>query len=131
MINRTYPAVVERVIDGDTYVLNIELGFGLTKNCRVRLLGVNTPEVRGSERIMGEASKAFVESLIGGEKVLFNSSDKTDSFGRWLGTIEVDDCDLGELILESQHGTVMAMSIDEGFIQRLRHWFRQLRFGSR
>ena len=43
----TYNAIVERVVDGDTVDVNIDLGFKITMmKQRVRLMGIDTPELR-------------------------------------------------------------------------------------
>jgi endonuclease YncB( thermonuclease family) len=39
-----YPAIVERVVDGDTIILQAELGFGIRARERFRLRGINLPE---------------------------------------------------------------------------------------
>ena len=41
-----YHAVVNRVVDGDTVDLRIDLGFKVWVEKRCRLLGVDTPETR-------------------------------------------------------------------------------------
>ena len=41
-----YNAVVERVVDGDTIDVIIDLGFKTWKKVRVRMEGINTPESR-------------------------------------------------------------------------------------
>lgn len=82
---------LHRVIDGDTVVLQIDMGFHCLTLQKVRLLGIDTPEIRGEERTKGLAAKEFVENwfalhLVNGTKV-FVSTEKSDSFGRWLGEI--------------------------------------------
>ena len=42
----TYKATLDRVIDGDTIDVNIDLGFDISVNKRVRFAGINTPESR-------------------------------------------------------------------------------------
>ena len=37
---------IDRVVDGDTVDISIDLGFDLTKKERVRLAGIDTPETR-------------------------------------------------------------------------------------
>ena len=37
---------INRVVDGDTVDITIDLGFGLTKKERVRVAGIDTPESR-------------------------------------------------------------------------------------
>ena len=38
-----YKAIVERVVDGDTIDVIIDLGFKTWKKVRVRMEGINTP----------------------------------------------------------------------------------------
>ncbi len=40
---------VDRIVDGDTIDISIDLGFDLTKKERVRLAGIDTPETRTKE----------------------------------------------------------------------------------
>lgn len=90
-------AAVTRVIDGDTYDMRIDLGFDIYALKRVRLLGVDTPELRRrAERARALAAKAYVESRVTG-KIVRICATKRDSFGRWLadvyylsGGLEVD-----------------------------------------
>ena len=47
-----YNATVVNVVDGDTIVIDIDLGFDVKlTNQKVRLLGVDTPESRTSDKI--------------------------------------------------------------------------------
>ena len=41
-----YNALVDRVVDGDTIDVTIDLGFKVWKKMRVRMEGINTPESR-------------------------------------------------------------------------------------
>ena len=41
-----YKAVVDRVVDGATIDVTIDLGFSVWKKMRVRMEGINTPESR-------------------------------------------------------------------------------------
>ena len=41
-----YKAIVDRVVDGDTIDVTIDLGFKTWKKVRVRMEGINTPESR-------------------------------------------------------------------------------------
>jgi micrococcal nuclease len=49
MIRQQYifSGLVNRVIDGDTYDITLDLGFYVSHRIRVRLKGVDTPEVYG------------------------------------------------------------------------------------
>lgn len=88
----SYEAHVNRVIDGDTVDLDIDLGFR-TKlhNVRCRLVGIDTPESRGTKKCeAGLYAKAIVTDELTGKDVQIRSyKDDTvdvnsDSFGRWL-----------------------------------------------
>lgn len=96
-----YNAKVTEVVDGDTVVIDIDLGFDVVfTNQKVRLLGVDTPESRTSdktEKVFGLASKDYAKKFIEGCKdkhviIRTHISDDVDSngrekFGRLLGEI--------------------------------------------
>ncbi|MBN1493510.1 MAG: thermonuclease family protein [Candidatus Omnitrophica bacterium] len=57
-----YKAEVARVIDGDTLVLRIDLGFYTWIEMKVRLRGIDAPE---QESILGRRAKEYVERALG------------------------------------------------------------------
>jgi micrococcal nuclease len=63
-----YHAKVTQVVDGDTIVVDIDLGFNVVlANQSVRLLGVDTPESRTSdkvEKVFGLASKDYTKEFV-------------------------------------------------------------------
>ncbi|MCB9758362.1 MAG: thermonuclease family protein [Alphaproteobacteria bacterium] len=82
-----YQAKVDRIIDGDTIDLLVDLGFYTSTLMRVRLRGVDAPEVRGVERPEGLLSTAFVnEQIPAGTKVLIRTY-KIGKFGRYIADI--------------------------------------------
>jgi len=96
-----YHAKVTEVVDGDTVVINIDLGFDVVfTNQKVRLLGIDTPESRTSdktEKVFGLASKDYAKKFIEACKdksVIIRTyiSDNVNNngrekFGRLLGEI--------------------------------------------
>jgi len=91
-----YNAKVTQVIDGDTIVVDIDLGFDVKlTNQKVRLLGVDTPESRTSDKIektFGEASKNYTKKFIeqcSEQNIVLRTylSDNEEKFGRLLGEI--------------------------------------------
>lgn len=85
---------VVRIVDGDTIDVEVDLGFRMYAKVRVRLLGVDTPEVRGPERPEGLISSDFVRRWVGENSEwatedypLRMRSVKTGKFGRWLAEI--------------------------------------------
>ena len=87
----SYPkALCTQVLDGDTLRLEIDLGFH-TKVFKVdiRLLGVDTPELRGPRKDMARKAKETVTALCLGKTVAVDVVQKDKYGGRWLGHIRV------------------------------------------
>jgi micrococcal nuclease len=90
-----YHAKVINVVDGDTIVVDIDLGFNVVlSNQSVRLLGVDTPESRTSdkiEKVFGLASKEYAKEFVENCKkqiiLRTHKSDDSEKFGRLLGEI--------------------------------------------
>ena len=86
-----YRAACVRVVDGDTIDFQIDLGFFLTQVCRVRLRGINTPELHGETAEKGREAKAYVEFLLQKAATILLRTYKTEKFGRWLADVWVSD----------------------------------------
>jgi micrococcal nuclease len=91
-----YGATVNRVIDGDTIELMVDLGFNIHSKMRVRLYGVNTPESRTkdlAEKALGLKAKKFTEDWLANHKWVFVNTipDKNDKYGRILARIFSSD----------------------------------------
>ena len=99
-----YAVKVERVIDGDTVQLLVDLGFHLTASMRFRILGVDTPE-RGQPG-WAEAT-AFTRAWLEQSPGLTAATEKADSFGRWLADLHRPDgtC-LSHALLAAGHAEV-------------------------
>jgi micrococcal nuclease len=88
-----YRAKLQRVIDGDTIDVTVDLGFSIEHTIRLRLAGINTPEVRGIERVEGKKATQFVvEWLQSAESInpewpLIVQTKKTGKYGRWIARV--------------------------------------------
>ena len=89
-----YKCKILRVVDGDTVDVDIDLGFGMWMHKeRVRMMGIDTPESRTSdkmEKVFGLAAKNRLISLLGAEAILHTQvskkgEDMKGKFGRVLG----------------------------------------------
>jgi endonuclease YncB( thermonuclease family) len=78
-----HKATVTRVIDGDTFVCEVNLDFELTMKITVRLLGVDTWEVHGPQKSLGLAAMEYLKAMIESKDIQVEPVKK-DSFGRWL-----------------------------------------------
>ena len=87
---------VDRVVDGDTIDISIDLGFDLTKKERVRLAGIDTPEKRtkdSKEKEMGYQATEFLEMHLMEATKLTVRTEKDGKFGRMLGWLYKTDKD--------------------------------------
>lgn len=84
-----YKARVVGVYDGDSVTIDIDLGFNIwMRNQKVRLYGIDTPEIRGEERPEGLVAKDRLKELILDKDIIITSyKDRTGKYGRWLATI--------------------------------------------
>ncbi len=96
-----YRCTVLKVVDGDTVDVDIDLGFGIVlTDERVRLMGIDTPESRTSDKVedlFGELAKARLKEMVSGKsgpilKTQINKKgeDMKGKFGRILGDFEVE-----------------------------------------
>lgn len=85
-----YNALCTKVVDGDTYDFDVDLGFKIHTKQRFRLMGVNTPETYGvkkdsEEYKKGMEAKEFVVSLLEGKNFVIRTfKDKQGKYGRYL-----------------------------------------------
>lgn len=87
-----------RVIDGDTFVADLEIWPNMRVRERVRLLGVNAPEVKGPHKDEAEKAKEFTTQWLARGRFSVEVC-KTDSFGRVLGRVFRGDDDLAAALL--------------------------------
>lgn len=80
-----YNGLVYRVVDGDTYDIILDLGFSISHKIRVRLKGVDTPEVYGKEACEeGRAASEYVKKIIQDKHVFIKTYKNAPStFNRW------------------------------------------------
>lgn len=86
---QAYHARIIKVVDGDTVDAHVYLGMNTFIQDRIRLAGIDTPEIRGPSRVAGHAARdALVAILAEGEQmVVLQLQDKRDKYGRWIGTL--------------------------------------------
>lgn len=85
-----YKALVLKVVDGDTIVADIDVGFGFkTSKTKVRLSEIDTGEIRSKDievKTKGESARNWLKSLIEGKEVYIESLG-FDKYGRVLAKI--------------------------------------------
>jgi endonuclease YncB( thermonuclease family) len=94
-----YRALLKEVIDGDTYVLDIDEGFRDWKHDQhLRAYGINCPEMRTEAGPVAKqyAVDWFAEHAPLGAVIIQTFPDKrlddrSDNFGRWLARVIAQD----------------------------------------
>lgn len=77
-----YTGKVNRIVDGDTFDLDIDLGFDVWIKRRIRLRGINTQELgRGKDAL---DAKAFVEERLTPDVTIAIQTFKVDLHGRYV-----------------------------------------------
>ena len=111
-------ARIVRLVDGDTVILDVDMGMSITVRATVRLMGINTPEVRGPEKVAGHAATQHLAELLVEFKhegewdiVVQTYKDKKGKFGRLLAVLIGDDGDgnpinLNERMVADGHAVV-------------------------
>ena len=102
-----YKCELLRVVDGDTFDVNVDLGFSV-KLCkqRIRLVGLDTWESRTrnkEEKVKGLAAKAFTKEKLENAMEIILISHGKGKYGRILGEVLVDELSLNELLLKEGH----------------------------
>ena len=77
----TYEAEVEEVIDGDTLWTKIHLGFGVWAHQKLRLRGIDAPEIISRE---GVRARDFVKARLAGTGKILIKTVKADKYDRYL-----------------------------------------------
>lgn len=101
-----YNAILDRVVDGDTIDVNLDLGFDvILQKQRVRLAGIDTPESRTrnlEEKALGlKAKNRLIELCVGSFKIQSLGKGK---YGRILGIPYTEDGkDICQMLIKEGH----------------------------
>jgi len=109
-----YKCIIQRIVDGDTVDVDIDLGFGIwLRKERVRIAGIDTPEKRTRdlvEKQFGLAATAKAHELIpeGTDAIIRTRRDKAGKYGRTMGDFVLnDELNYGrlytEVMIETHH----------------------------
>ncbi|MCK5215927.1 MAG: thermonuclease family protein [Candidatus Omnitrophica bacterium] len=77
----TYAARLEKVVDGDTVWARIDCGFNIIVRQKLRLRGIDTPEINTSK---GKLAKQFITRALKGCHPLVIKTHGTDKYARYL-----------------------------------------------
>lgn len=97
---------IDRVVDGDTVDVTIDLGFKIHTKQRVRMYGINTPETRTrdkEEKKRGLASKERLIQLLDTPEDIILISHGVGKFGRVLGELKIKDVSVNDTLVNEGH----------------------------
>lgn len=104
---REYPCRVTAVHDGDTFDVEISIGFDLLKKDSVRLAGLDTPELVTPE---GKVAREAVVKLIDSKDITLvltldkNGNPRREKYGRLLATVLIGKDSLNQIIIDQHIG---------------------------
>jgi len=102
-----YYAKIIGVYDGDTVTAVVDLGFLHSQEMKLRLYGIDTPEMRGPEKVEGKKVRDIVRTMILDKQVeLITYKDKQGKYGRYLATIIIDGVDVNQWLVSNGHAKV-------------------------
>lgn len=104
-----YKAFVERVVDADTLIVKIDLGFENRIRQYLRLRGINAPELSTEA---GKKARAFVERELSQVPHVILTSSRSDKYDRYLADVFYEKEPGEELYLNQ-------VLLDEGLVERM------------
>lgn len=101
--NFVYSAQITRIIDADTFEVEVDLGFRVVAELPLRLAHVDAPE---RYTVEGKFATSFVESILGELPctVVVRTFKPTDKYGRYLADVFVGDVNLAAALINNGHG---------------------------
>lgn len=109
--NYVYRGRCVRVVDGDTYDILCDLGFGVYHKIRVRLRGVDTPEKYGKNACEeGRQVSELVNDILFDKEVMVRTyKGERKSFDRWVADVFFNDengflINLAKFLTANGHG---------------------------
>ncbi len=79
-----YPARIERVLDADTAIFLLDVGFEVWKEQRIRFAGLDAAPISESE---GKQAYRFVRDRLNRAKTIIVKTNRTDIYGRYIGHV--------------------------------------------
>jgi micrococcal nuclease len=102
--NYTRNAELVRVIDGDTFECLIDMGLRIYVKKKIRVYGINCPEMKGLSKPEGQRAKKFAQEWFKNNlefTVRTVNDGLEDSFGRLIAVVESSTGTLEQALLDN------------------------------
>lgn len=106
-----YAARLVRVVDGDTWIFDIDLGCSVwVHGRRIRASKINCPEVSTDAGLAAKSYAVdwFAHYAPDGMVILQTQKDRSDDYGRLLGTVLASGHTLNDDLLAAGYAAVYA-----------------------
>jgi micrococcal nuclease len=102
----TYAAKLVRVLDGDTVEANIDLGFDIHYVAKIRLSGINAPEMKTPQ---GQPAKEHLANLLTNQDFVVTTkiNKEFEKYGRVLGEITINGVSINQQMITEGFAVVM------------------------
>ena len=102
----TYSATLLRVIDGDTIEADIDLGFDIHYVAKIRLAGINAPEMKTPQ---GAPAKEHLTNLLTNRVLVVTTklNKEFEKYGRVLGEITVNGYSVNQQMITEGFAVAM------------------------
>ena len=100
-----YRGVTKYIVDGDTLDVLVDLGFCIYKKQRIRLYGIDCPEVltrNEKEKQAGLIVKSFMYQFLNKE-VDIKSYSVNDKYGRYVAELFYQDISINNILLKIKY----------------------------
>lgn len=97
-----YRGKVVKIVDGDTVVIQIDLGFNMSMTDSFRLYGINAPELSTQS---GKDTKVYLQGIlpVNSDVIVQTHKDNREKYGRWLAKIFINDSDVNMELIRTGH----------------------------
>jgi len=79
-----YSAAIKKVVDGDTLVVDVDLGFSVWKEQRIRLAGLDTPNKKTKQ---GRKAMGYVRDQMANAALVTIKTEQLDKYGRFVAHV--------------------------------------------
>lgn len=111
----TYKAYLDRVVDGDTLNVTLDLGFNIRHHEILRLAKINAPEKKTVE---GVRSSEALKNILKGVKFLVIKTNKTDIYGRYVADVFFSKTEIDPQKVADEGIYLNQLLIDEGWAEK-------------